>query len=124
MKDKNIQTWGCGKTKEQRSFKVKNGKPVVVIDQAVECRYSNVTNEEESNEEDDDDKDGFLLEIDPEELEDKEEGFEGIEQRQKESQEPLLNEVKSNLADFKEASRLRHDKEMEVIRNGFRRFLL
>ena len=124
MKDNKIQTWGCGKTKEQRSFKVKNGKPIVVIDQTVECRYSNVANEAESGEEGDDDSDEVLLEVDPEELEDEEEGFEDIEQRQKESQEPLLNEVKSNLADFKEASRLRQDKEMEVIRNGFRRFLL
>ena len=65
----NIKPWGCGKTREQRKFKERNGKPVVVIDTSVECRYSNIVPEEQEQ----DNEEDLILDIDPEELEEEEE---------------------------------------------------
>jgi hypothetical protein len=86
----------------------------------MECRYDNIVNEEESNPEDelelllgDEETDGELEE-------DSEDGYE----RPQDLKEPVLNEARASKASRTEANQQkRADKEMEKIRNDFRRFL-
>lgn len=114
----NIKPWGCGKTREQRKFKERNGKPVVVIDTSVECRYSNIVPEEQEQDNDED----LILEIDPEELEENPE--ENTEQRPQHLREPVLNEAQRVKAE--RARQNQHnpaDPEMQRIRTAFKRFL-
>lgn len=110
-----IKVWGCGKTKEQRTFKTKQGKPFVDIDQSVSCRYSNIV--PEGNE--DEDTEEVLLEIDPEELE-----AEDSEERPQDLKEPVLNEAKTGKAQSSGLNQQKpRDREMEEIRTAFKRFL-
>lgn len=113
-----IQTWGCGKTKEQRKFKTRDGKPVVVIDQSVECRYSNIVPEEQDPAEEAE----VLLEIDPEELEENPE--ENTEEQPQHLREPVLNEAQR--VKTERARQNQHnpaDPEMQRIKTAFKRFL-
>lgn len=116
----NIKPWGCGKTKESRRFKERNGKPVVVIDTSVECRYSNIVPEEQEQQDEED----LILEIDPEELEEEETADTNPEDRPQHLQPSPLNERRIGKAHLNElAQQKTEDKEMQRIRNDFKRFL-
>jgi hypothetical protein len=118
----NIKPWGCFQRSSNRKFaQNKEGKPVVRITTEMECRYDTIVNEEESNP--DEEELGLLLgdeEADGELEEDSEDNNE----RPQDLKEPVLNEARASKASRTEANQQkRADKEMEKIRNDFRRFL-
>lgn len=118
----NIKPWGCGKTREQRKFKERNGKPVVVIDTSVECRYSNIVPEEQEQ----DNEEDLILDIDPEELEEeKEEDSEtAAEDRPQHLRAGPLNERRIGKAHLDGSVQQKtRDADLERLRTHFKRFL-
>lgn len=118
----NIKPWGCGKTREQRKFKERNGKPVVVIDTSVECRYSNIVPEEQEQDKEED----LILEIDPEELEgEEEEDSEATaEDRPQHLRAGPLNERRIGKSHLDGSVQQKtRDADLERLRTHFKRFL-
>jgi len=117
----NIKPWGCGKTREQRKFKERNGKPVVVIDTSVECRYSNIVPEEQEQ----DNEEDLILDINPEELEEEEEDSEtAAEDRPQDLRAGPLNERRIGKAHLDGSVQQKtRDADMERLRTHFKRFL-